>query len=49
MADDSQVKATPVARRMAQELGINLHECRVSGDRGRVCKADVEAASSAKK
>jgi len=48
-ADDSQIKATPVARRMAQELGINLHECRVSGERGRVCKADVEAAAAALK
>ena len=46
--DDSQVKATPVARRMAGELGINLLECRVSGDRGRVCKADVEAAAALK-
>lgn len=46
--DDSQVKATPVACRMAKELGINLHECRVSGDRGRVCKADVEAAAALK-
>lgn len=43
--DDSHVKATPVARRMANQLGINLLECRVSGDRGRVCKADVEAAA----
>lgn len=41
--DDSDVHATPVARRLAQSLGINLHDCRVSGDRGRVCKADVEA------
>jgi pyruvate dehydrogenase E2 component (dihydrolipoamide acetyltransferase) len=47
-ADDSHIKATPVARRMAQELGINLHECRVSGERGRVCKADVEAAAALK-
>jgi len=46
--DDSQIKATPVARRMAAELGINLHECRVSGERGRVCKADVEAAAALK-
>ena len=44
--DDSGVKATPVARRLAKELDINLHECRVSGDRGRVCKADVEAAAA---
>lgn len=45
-ADDSRVKATPVARRLAKELGINLHDCRASGTRGRVCKADVEAANS---
>ncbi|MFV8816108.1 2-oxo acid dehydrogenase subunit E2 [Haliea sp. E17] len=41
--DDSAVAATPVARRLAAELGINLNDCRSSGDRGRVCKADVEA------
>ena len=46
--DDSQVKATPVARRLASSLGINLLECRVSGDRGRVCKADVEAVAALK-
>ncbi len=45
-ADDSQVKATAVARRLAGQLGINLHDCRVSGTRGRVCKADVEAANA---
>lgn len=44
--DDSAVRATPVARRLAGELGINLHDCRVSGERGRVCKADVEAAAA---
>jgi pyruvate dehydrogenase E2 component (dihydrolipoamide acetyltransferase) len=44
--DDSQVKATPVARRLAKQRGINLHDCRSSGDRGRVCKADVDALST---
>ncbi|OCY33045.1 diaminohydroxyphosphoribosylaminopyrimidine deaminase [Acinetobacter pittii] len=43
MADDSQVLATPVARRLAKQWGINLNDCRVSGTRGRVCKEDVEA------
>lgn len=42
-ADDSQVLATPVARRLAKQWGINLHDCRVSGSRGRVSKEDVEA------
>lgn len=41
--DDSAVKATAVARRLAGDLGVNLLDCRASGDRGRVCKADVEA------
>lgn len=41
--DDSDVKATSVARRLAASLKINLLDCRASGDRGRVCKADVEA------
>ncbi|WP_445344479.1 2-oxo acid dehydrogenase subunit E2 [Acinetobacter bohemicus] len=42
-ADDSQIAATPVARRLAKQWGINLHDCRISGSRGRICKEDVEA------
>ncbi|MDR6796426.1 2-oxo acid dehydrogenase subunit E2 [Acinetobacter calcoaceticus] len=42
-ADDSRVLATPVARRLAKQWGINLNDCRVSGTRGRVGKEDVEA------
>ncbi|MGC0362574.1 pyruvate dehydrogenase E2 component (dihydrolipoamide acetyltransferase) [Rhodococcus sp. 27YEA15] len=46
-ADDSAVPATPVARRTARNLGVNLHDCRPTGSRGRVCVADVEAAARA--
>lgn len=42
-ADDRQLAATPVARRLAKQWGINLHDCRASGSRGRICKEDVEA------
>jgi pyruvate dehydrogenase E2 component (dihydrolipoamide acetyltransferase) len=41
--DDSQIPATPIARRLASQLGINLHDCRRSGSAGRVSRADVEA------
>lgn len=43
--DDSGVAATPVARRLAGILGINLHDCRATGSRGRVCEADVRDAA----
>lgn len=43
--DDSAVAATPVARRLAGILGINLHDCRATGSRGRVCEADVRDAA----
>ncbi|MEN0133534.1 MAG: 2-oxo acid dehydrogenase subunit E2 [Rhodococcus sp. (in: high G+C Gram-positive bacteria)] len=42
--DDSAVAATPVARRLAASLGINLHDCRTTGSRGRVCEADIREA-----
>ena len=44
--DDSALKATPVARRLAAELGVNLHDCRNTGRHGRISKADVEAAAA---
>ncbi|WP_374687241.1 dihydrolipoamide acetyltransferase family protein [Promineifilum sp.] len=37
------VKATPVARRMAEEKGINLLQVQGSGPEGRIRKADVES------
>ncbi|MEB7600770.1 2-oxo acid dehydrogenase subunit E2 [Raoultella terrigena] len=44
-ADDSQVSATPLARRLAGKMGINLHDCRSSGSHGRVSRDDVLAAA----
>ena len=37
------VRASPVARRMAEEQGINLKEVEGSGPGGRIVKADIEA------
>jgi pyruvate dehydrogenase E2 component (dihydrolipoamide acetyltransferase) len=50
VAVDSQfpdgVKASPVARRMAEELGVSLSTLPGSGPGGRIVKRDVEAATS---
>ena len=40
-----RVKASPVARRMASEMGVELSGLSGSGPGGRIVKADVEAAS----
>ncbi len=42
-----RVKASPVARRMAAELGVSLDGLSGSGPGGRVVKRDVESAASA--
>src|SRR4051812_39582606 len=41
-----RIKASPVARRMAGELGVELARLEGSGPGGRIVKADVEAAAS---
>ncbi|MGW8143108.1 MAG: dihydrolipoamide acetyltransferase family protein [Anaerolineales bacterium] len=41
------VKASPVARRMAEDLGVDLHNISGSGPNGRIVKADVEAYQAA--
>jgi pyruvate dehydrogenase E2 component (dihydrolipoamide acetyltransferase) len=40
-----RVKASPVAKRMAREMGVELGELKGSGPGGRIVKADVEAAA----
>ena len=42
---DGRVKASPVARRMAGEMGVELAGIQGSGPGGRIIKADVEAAA----
>ena len=44
-SEDGRVKASPIARRMARELGVELSRLRGSGPGGRIVKADVVAAA----
>ncbi len=41
--DGGRIKASPLARRMAEQGGIPLHRVRGSGPGGRIIKRDVEA------
>ncbi|NGM62500.1 pyruvate dehydrogenase [Sphingobacterium sp. SGG-5] len=41
-SDDSRVKASPLARKIAKEKGINLSDVQGSADGGRIVKKDVE-------
>ncbi len=44
--DSERVKASPLARRIAAEQGIDLHTLSGSGPGGRIVKADVQAAGA---
>ncbi|HEY3247560.1 MAG TPA: dihydrolipoamide acetyltransferase family protein [bacterium] len=46
MTADERVKASPVARRLASEAGIDLSTIRGTGPDGRITKEDVEAAAA---
>ena len=46
-ADGGRVKASPIARRLAEEVGLDLRRLEGSGPGGRIVKADVEAAAAA--
>jgi pyruvate dehydrogenase complex dihydrolipoamide acetyltransferase, long form len=41
--DDSRVKASPLARKIAKDKGISLTEVKGTGDGGRIIKKDVES------
>jgi pyruvate dehydrogenase E2 component (dihydrolipoamide acetyltransferase) len=47
IAEARDVKASPLARRLAEELGVNLATVRGSGPGGRIVKEDIEAAAAA--
>jgi pyruvate dehydrogenase E2 component (dihydrolipoamide acetyltransferase) len=44
-----EIKASPLAKRLAQELGVSLASIRGSGPGGRIVKEDIEAAAAAAK
>jgi pyruvate dehydrogenase E2 component (dihydrolipoamide acetyltransferase) len=44
---DGRIKASPVARRIARERGLDLGKLQGSGPSGRIVKADVEKAAAA--
>ena len=46
--DGSRLKASPLARKVAGELGVNLASLSGTGPAGRIVRADVEAAKSSK-
>lgn len=45
-AEDGRIKASPLARRIARESGLDLAAIAGTGPGGRIVKADVEAAAS---
>jgi len=45
--DGGRVKASPLARRLAEELGVDISRVEGSGPGGRVVKRDIEAAKEA--
>ena len=47
-SDEARIKASPVARRVAGELGVDLSSVKGTGPEGRVTETDVRAAAKAK-
>lgn len=46
-ADEGRVKASPLAKKLAQEKGIDIHAVKGSGEEGRISKRDIENFSPA--
>src|SRR5439155_7412118 len=46
--DEARVKASPVARRIAAELGVDLANVKGTGPEGRVTETDVRSAAKKK-
>ena len=44
-ATDDRIKASPLAKRLAAELGVDLAQVTGTGPNGRIVKEDVEAAA----
>lgn len=47
--DDSRVKASPLAKKLAAEKGIDIREVQGSGDNGRITKKDIDGFVPSKK
>jgi pyruvate dehydrogenase E2 component (dihydrolipoamide acetyltransferase) len=47
-SDEARVKASPVARRVAAEIGVDLSSVKGTGPEGRVTESDVRAAAKSK-
>lgn len=41
-SSDERLKISPLARKMAKDLGYNINQIKGSGDNGRIVKADIE-------
>jgi pyruvate dehydrogenase E2 component (dihydrolipoamide acetyltransferase) len=48
-SDNGRIHASPVARRVAREKGVDLAEVEGSGPHGRIIRADVEAVATVEK
>jgi len=45
-SEDGRIKASPLARKIAQDKGVDLSSLKGSGPEGRIVKSDVESAST---